>query len=106
MGAIGNARWSGTRLGPVLEECGLSPEATEVVFFGVDRGKEEIRGNEYEQNFGAQSFGQRSVSGSGPAGLRDEWEAVEPDPWRSAPPGGSRLVRSGLGQVALADRGP
>ena len=52
MGAIGNARWSGTRLGPVLEECGLSPEATEVVFFGVDRGKEEIRGNEYEQNFG------------------------------------------------------
>jgi sulfane dehydrogenase subunit SoxC len=36
--AVGTAEWTGTSLGPVLEEVGLAPEATEVVFTGLDRG--------------------------------------------------------------------
>ena len=36
--AVGTAEWTGTSLGPVLEESGLAPEATEVVFTGLDRG--------------------------------------------------------------------
>ena len=36
--AIGTAEWSGTPLGPLLDEAGLRPDATELVFTGDDRG--------------------------------------------------------------------
>ena len=51
MGAIGNAIWTGTPLAPLLNECGVSQDAIEVAFWGVDKGKEKIRGADYEQNF-------------------------------------------------------
>ena len=51
MGGIGNARWAGTPLAPLLEECGVLPEGIEVVFFGADQGTEKIRGREYVQKF-------------------------------------------------------
>jgi len=51
MGAIGNARWTGTPLAPLLRECGIRTEAVEAAFWGADTGKEKIRDNEYEQNF-------------------------------------------------------
>ncbi len=51
MGAIGNARWAGAPLAPILKECGVKRESVEVVFFGVDQGTEKIRGREYQQNF-------------------------------------------------------
>ena len=50
-GLIGNARWAGTRLAPILRERGLDARALEVVFFGADHGTEELRGDEYEQHF-------------------------------------------------------
>ena len=43
MNAIYNSRWSGTRLAPLLKECGIKAGATEVVFFGHDRQKETLR---------------------------------------------------------------
>ena len=51
MGAIGNVRWAGTPLAALLQEAGLDPRATEVVFYGADEGTETIRGSEYKQNF-------------------------------------------------------
>lgn len=36
--AIGTAEWTGTPLGPLLAEAGLSSDAVEVVFTGDDRG--------------------------------------------------------------------
>jgi DMSO/TMAO reductase YedYZ molybdopterin-dependent catalytic subunit len=51
MGAVGNARWAGTPLGPLLKECSLLPQASEIVFFGQDEKKEKIRDQEYPQNF-------------------------------------------------------
>ena len=51
MGAIGNVRWTGTPLGPLLRECGLKEKGIEVVFFGADTKVEEIRKKEYLQNF-------------------------------------------------------
>jgi DMSO/TMAO reductase YedYZ molybdopterin-dependent catalytic subunit len=36
--AIGTAQWTGTPLGPLLEEAGLEDDAVEVVFTGADRG--------------------------------------------------------------------
>ena len=37
-GFIGNARWAGTPLAPVLKEAGLLKDAIEVVFYGIDSG--------------------------------------------------------------------
>ena len=39
---VGNARWAGTSLAPLLKEGGLKPTAREIVFFSVDKGTEEI----------------------------------------------------------------
>jgi DMSO/TMAO reductase YedYZ molybdopterin-dependent catalytic subunit len=51
MGAVGNMQWTGTPLAPLLKECGIKDRAREVVFFGADERVEEIRKNEYKQNF-------------------------------------------------------
>jgi DMSO/TMAO reductase YedYZ molybdopterin-dependent catalytic subunit len=45
--AIGTAEWTGTSLGPILEEAGLETDAVELVFTGADRG---IQGGE-EQDY-------------------------------------------------------
>jgi len=60
MGAIGNLRWGGTALTPLLEGLGLHEQATEVVFHGADEGTETIREKEYKQNF-ARSLSLRDV---------------------------------------------
>jgi DMSO/TMAO reductase YedYZ molybdopterin-dependent catalytic subunit len=44
-GLIGNARWGGTPLAPVLEEARLLKDAIEVVFYGIDGGMHTIRDN-------------------------------------------------------------
>ena len=44
-GGIGTARWGGARLAPLLERAGLKDGATEVVFWGADRGTVTIRDN-------------------------------------------------------------
>jgi DMSO/TMAO reductase YedYZ molybdopterin-dependent catalytic subunit len=45
IGGIGNARWGGARLAPLLEAAEILDEATEVVFWGADSGTETIRDN-------------------------------------------------------------
>jgi DMSO/TMAO reductase YedYZ molybdopterin-dependent catalytic subunit len=44
-GFIGNARWAGTPLAPLLYEAGLLKDAVEIVFYGIDRGSQTIRDN-------------------------------------------------------------
>jgi DMSO/TMAO reductase YedYZ molybdopterin-dependent catalytic subunit len=51
-GLIGNARWGGVSLRGVLEEAGLKPGGIEVVFYGTDTGKENVRDTDIEQSFG------------------------------------------------------
>ena len=41
-GLSGNGRWTGVPLRAVLERAGLRPEVREIVFFGADRGPEEV----------------------------------------------------------------
>jgi DMSO/TMAO reductase YedYZ molybdopterin-dependent catalytic subunit len=36
-GQVGNARWSGFRLAALLNHCGVTSEAREVIFFGADQ---------------------------------------------------------------------
>jgi DMSO/TMAO reductase YedYZ molybdopterin-dependent catalytic subunit len=45
IGAIGNARWAGTPLAPLLERAGVLEQGTEVVFWGHDSGEVTIRDN-------------------------------------------------------------
>ena len=45
IGGVGNARWGGARLAPLLEESGVLEEGSEVVFWGADRGTVTIRDN-------------------------------------------------------------
>jgi DMSO/TMAO reductase YedYZ molybdopterin-dependent catalytic subunit len=55
-GLIGNGRWTGVPLRSVLNRAGLKPEAREIVFFGADKGKEEVEFRtqkfEVEQQYG------------------------------------------------------
>jgi DMSO/TMAO reductase YedYZ molybdopterin-dependent catalytic subunit len=52
---VGNARWAGAALAPILKEAGLKPNAREIVFFSADKGTEDVthgRGNaKVEQHF-------------------------------------------------------
>jgi DMSO/TMAO reductase YedYZ molybdopterin-dependent catalytic subunit len=45
IGAVGNARWAGTPLAPLLERAGILEQGTEVVFWGADSGQVTIRDN-------------------------------------------------------------
>jgi sulfane dehydrogenase subunit SoxC len=38
--AVGTGEWTGTTLWPLLEDAGLSPDAVDIVFTGLDRGVE------------------------------------------------------------------
>jgi DMSO/TMAO reductase YedYZ molybdopterin-dependent catalytic subunit len=52
MGAIGNAKWAGTPLAPLLRECGPKAEAIGAVFWGADKGKEKVHKDiEFDANF-------------------------------------------------------
>lgn len=42
-GGIGNARWAGTPLGPVLQAAGVKANGIEVVFWGSDIGDVELK---------------------------------------------------------------
>jgi DMSO/TMAO reductase YedYZ molybdopterin-dependent catalytic subunit len=44
-GGIGNARWAGAPLAPLLKRAGILKEGIEVVFWGADAGKQTIRDN-------------------------------------------------------------
>ncbi len=55
-GLIGNGRWTGVPLRTVLDRAGVKSQAREFVFFGADRGQEEVefRTSKYtvEQQYG------------------------------------------------------
>jgi DMSO/TMAO reductase YedYZ molybdopterin-dependent catalytic subunit len=50
-GAVGNAKWAGTPLAPILQEAGVIEKGIEAVFVGSDVGEEEVRGIKMQQNF-------------------------------------------------------
>ena len=51
VGLIGNARWAGTPLAPLLAEAGVLARGREVVFWGADAGEEEVRDTKVTQHF-------------------------------------------------------
>ena len=65
-GLSGNGRWTGVPLRAVLDQAGVKPQAREFVFFGADRGTEDVefRGQMYqvEQQFGRSLSRERALS--------------------------------------------
>ena len=55
VGGVGNAKWAGTPLAPLLKEAGVKEGGIEVVFWGTDIGHielhDDIRDVKMEQNF-------------------------------------------------------
>ena len=51
-GLIGNAKWGGVRLRDLLNDAGVQDKGIEVVFYGADKGTENVRNVDVEQAFG------------------------------------------------------
>ena len=51
-GLIGNAKWGGVRLRDLLNSAGVQDDGIEIVFFGADKGTENVRDTDVEQAFG------------------------------------------------------
>ena len=66
-GLIGNGRWTGVPLKKVLDAAGVKTAAREFVFFGADKGMEEVefRTQKYqvEQNYGRSLARDKALSG-------------------------------------------
>jgi DMSO/TMAO reductase YedYZ molybdopterin-dependent catalytic subunit len=66
-GLSSNGRWTGVPLRAVLDRAGVQAQAREVVFFGADRGKEEVEFRtqkfEVEQQFGRSLSREQALSG-------------------------------------------
>jgi DMSO/TMAO reductase YedYZ molybdopterin-dependent catalytic subunit len=66
-GLCGNGRWTGVSLKTVLDAAGVKANAREFVFFGADRGKEEVefRTSKYEveQQYGRSLNREKAMSG-------------------------------------------
>ena len=52
--AIGTAEWTGTPLGPILEEAGLRADAREILFTGADRGFQGGAEMDYQRSLGIE----------------------------------------------------
>lgn len=52
--AVSTAEWTGTPLGPLLEEAGLAPETVELVFTGADHGVEKGYEHDYGRSLSVQ----------------------------------------------------
>ena len=65
-GLSSNGRWTGVPLRTVLDQARVRPEAREFVFFGADRGKEEVEWRtqkfELEQQFGRSLSREKALS--------------------------------------------
>ena len=65
-GACGNGRWTGVPLRTLLDQAGVKSEAREFVFFGADRGEEEVEFRtqkfKVEQQFGRSLPRDRALS--------------------------------------------
>jgi DMSO/TMAO reductase YedYZ molybdopterin-dependent catalytic subunit len=65
-GLCGNGRWTGVPLRTVLDHAGVKPDAKEFVFFGADRGEEEVpfRGRTFpvEQQYGRSLAREKALS--------------------------------------------
>ena len=67
-GLSGNGRWTGVPLKTVLDSTGVKPSAREFVFFGADKGEEEVEWRtqkfKLDQQFGRSLNREQALSGT------------------------------------------
>jgi DMSO/TMAO reductase YedYZ molybdopterin-dependent catalytic subunit len=63
IGGVGNARWAGTPLAPLLERAGVLEQGIEVVFWGADAGPTTIRDNSGVVSPGDTGVGEPDAGG-------------------------------------------
>jgi DMSO/TMAO reductase YedYZ molybdopterin-dependent catalytic subunit len=81
-GLLSNGVWSGVALAPILAECGVKPEAREVVFLGTDmekEGKWQARGEEYEIPHGRSVYIQDAMNPEAMLAYELNGEPLPPD---------------------------
>ncbi len=59
--AVGTGQWTGTALGPLLEEAGMLDDAVEVVFTGLDRGVEGGVEQQYQRSLSLEDARREDV---------------------------------------------
>ena len=66
-GLCGNGKWTGVGLKAVLDSCGVKPSAREFVFFGADKGVEDVEWRTQKYNievpFGRSLNREKALSG-------------------------------------------
>ncbi|HYO82391.1 MAG TPA: molybdopterin-dependent oxidoreductase [Bryobacteraceae bacterium] len=110
-GLVGQATWSGPALAPVLRECGVLPEAREVVFFGMDGGTERKWAAREQDMFaphGRSIFIQDAMKGSVMLATRMNGAPLPPDhgfPLRAIVPGWYGMTNvKWLNRILVLDR--
>ena len=99
--AVGCAEWTGVPLRALLDEAGVSDDAVELVFHGLDRGVEGGVEQDYERSLHGRGGALRRRA----AGVRDERRAAAAAARVPAPARDRGLVRDGARQVARRDHG-
>lgn len=61
-GLLGNARWGGVPLAPLLQEAGIKDDAVEVAFYGADSGEITIREQVTTQHFARSMSIEEAIS--------------------------------------------
>ena len=106
-GLCGNGRWTGVPLRAVLDRAGgLKPQAREIVFFGADRGQEEVefRTQKFsvEQQYGRSMTREQLVSSDAFLGLGAQRRTADAASRLAAASPRARMVRHGEREVAGA----
>ncbi|MGH9627097.1 MAG: molybdopterin-dependent oxidoreductase [Bryobacteraceae bacterium] len=110
-GLVSNGEWTGVELAPLLRECGVLPEAREVVFFGSDVERERkwpIEDRELEVPHARSIFVQDALDGTALLALQLNGRALSPEqgfPLRLILPGWYGMTQiKWINRIVVLDR--
>lgn len=110
-GLVSNAIWTGPLLAPLLRECGVLPEAREVVFFGADVERERkwpVGDREFAAAHGRSLFVQDAMDGRAILALQLNGRPLPPEhgyPVRLIVPGWYGMAQvKWLNRIVVLDR--
>ncbi len=106
-GLIGNGRWTGVPLKAVLDRAGLKATAREIVFFGADKGPEDIEWRaqkfQVEQQYGRSLARDKALSAEPFLAYALNGQPLTRHQGSPAAPDRARLVRRAEREVARPD---
>ncbi|MPY86489.1 MAG: molybdopterin-dependent oxidoreductase [Luteitalea sp.] len=110
-GLVSNAVWTGPALAPLLRECGVLPEAREVVFFGADIEREQkwaVGDRELAAPHGRSIFIEDALEGGAILAMHVNGQPLPPDhghPLRVILPGWYGMTQvKWLNRIVVLDR--